>query len=1437
MQDFASSLFREALRRCESEPIEFIGAIQSHGVLVAVDAALRVCAVSANFGEVLHIQPEQALGRQVGKVLGEDAWRAILTLGAVPAQNPPAPVLLPFPDGTARGVPLRQAFVHRIGSVRVIEIEAEVIDLSAAQTERDAAARVLNALLAEMGDMELFAGELACQIRTLTGFDRVMVYRFDHQWNGQVIAQSRDESVESFLGHHFPASDIPEPARRLYAKNLVRMLPDRDAPMAALLGGMPGGAGIDLSFSVLRGMSSVHRTYLKNLGVAASLSISLLQHGKLWGLVVCHHRVPKVVPLRMRDNLELIARTAAMRLSAIAFDDSLRFQVELRSVTRDLLAWTQHTADLPDLPTGLLHRMFAAVGAQGLALVTDRETLSFGEAPARPMLGCLRTRLLAQWSGQTPFVTHALAAQHPDLAVYCDSAAGLLAISLDDAGAQLALWFRSEEVRSIEWAGDEQKALVDDEDGPRLEPRSSFARWVQTRRGESDPWDTLQLDAAHTLSMTLGWILARARLRQSERRYRSLIDWSPDALIVHREGRIVYLNPAAVQLFAARSEAELLGSELIEHIHSDHRDATMELLSHMQRDEEAAPLLEGKFLKIDGTVMDVELKGLSITYDGAPAHQMAMRDVTERRIIEDQLRISAHALKSISQGVLIGSVDGKIVSVNDAFARITGYGRNEVVGQDVHLLIGPLTDPNVVTEMDRALAQGGMFHAEMLNHCKDGRPFWNESTMSPVRNAAGTLTHFVGIVRDVTLRKVSEQKIKLAASVFTHAREGIFIAEPDGTIIDINETFTSITGYERDDILGKKPNVLKSGRHESAFYAQMWNELLACGHWQGEIWNKKKNGVIYPEILSISAVAGVDGSLQHYVGLFTDISLIKSHESQLEKLAHFDSLTGLPNRVLLSDRLREAMNRAQRSSTGLAVVNVDLDGFKAINDRYGHEVGDQLLVVVADRIARILREGDTLARFGGDEFVAVFDDVPGVAECVPLLDSLLDAASAPIDVAGYRLQVTASLGVSLFPQSQVVDADMLVRQADQALYKAKQAGKNLYHIFDADQDRSVRDHHECVNRLVYALRNGEFVLYYQPKVNMRTGQVLGVEALIRWQHPHRGLLAPGLFLPEIENHPLAVQLGEWVIDTALAQAQEWLKSGLDLHVSVNVGAIQLQQVGFVDRLRELLAAHPEVGPHHLEIEVLETSALEDTRVVTQVIEQCHQLGVRFALDDFGTGYSSLTYLKRLPVSVLKIDQSFVRGMLDDSDDLSILDGVLGLALAFRRAVIAEGVETVAHGAMLLQLGCDMGQGYGIARPMPAAAVPDWVQTWRMDPSWMHLHVLDRRDLPLLYAAADHRAWVIRLEKYVQDTSGDPPLLNPFECRFGRWLSGEGRYQHAHKACFDRIVHLHRKVHTLGAAICFHHDKGSNAEAQELLPELYGLRDALLDELSRLVRHS
>lgn len=650
--------------------------------------------------------------------------------------------------------------------------------------------------------------------------------------------------------------------------------------------------------------------------------------------------------------------------------------------------------------------------------------------------------------------------------------------------------------------------------------------------------------------------------------------------------------------------------------------------------------------------------------------------------------------------------DGVIVQTNLAGARLLGRERARLTGSRFGAFVVATDLPGFNAFLEQVFAGQTGPACEVRVLGKDQQP--HVVHVEAVFASDGQACH--AVVSDITAHRQAEARLQLAAGVFTHAREGIMIISPAGTIIEVNAAFTRITGYGHDEMQGQDPSMLNSGRQGPEFYAAMRAALAREGQWSGELWNRRKSGEEYVEATTVSAVRGADGQTQNYVALFTDITTMKEQQQQLEHIAHYDALTRLPNRVLLADRLQQAMAQCLRHGRSLAVAYLDLDGFKAVNDRHGHNIGDELLIALALRMKAALREGDTLARIGGDEFVAVLVDLEHVHDCEPVLVRLLHAAASPAIVGDAALHVSASVGVTLFPQDYA-DADHLMRHADQAMYQAKHAGKNRYHLFDVSQDVALQARHESVEHIRQALARREFVLHYQPKINMKTGRVIGAEALIRWQHPERGLLLPAAFLPIIENHPISVELGEWVVDTALGQMGAWHAAGQDIPVSVNIGAHQLQQDEFVQHLTTLLAAHPDVQRWFLELEILETSALEDIAHVSEVMHACHALGVRFALDDFGTGYASLTYLKHLPAELLKIDQSFVLGMIDDADDRAIVEGVIGLVRAFHREVIAEGVETAAHGELLLALGCELAQGYGIARPMPAAELPVWVTNW------------------------------------------------------------------------------------------------------------------------------
>jgi diguanylate cyclase (GGDEF)-like protein/PAS domain S-box-containing protein len=673
--------------------------------------------------------------------------------------------------------------------------------------------------------------------------------------------------------------------------------------------------------------------------------------------------------------------------------------------------------------------------------------------------------------------------------------------------------------------------------------------------------------------------------------------------------------------------------------------------------------------------------------------------------------------------VFLKDREGRYVVVNKQFEKLFGVKNEDLMG----LLPADIVDPELAAstrDHDLSVLNSGKAESrqEIIKLVNGNQSRTLLTTKFPVFNGDGEVDGLGAIASDITANISTKERLRHSEANLIEAQR---VAKVGSWYLD-TETNEVVWSKELYKVYGFDSNYPPPPytEHSKLFTPESWNLLStslsntfeSSTPYELELETVKDDGSHGWMWARGEVVFDAMGNAIGIQGIAQDITERKRAEVKLKRIAHYDLLTNLPNRVLLADRLSQAMVQCQRRNKSLAVAYLDLDGFKAVNDTYGHDVGDKLLTTVSQRMKEALREGDTLARIGGDEFIAVLVDLDNTEDKNPVLKRLLKATAEPVAMGDAAMKVSVSIGVTLYPQDGV-DADQLIRHADQAMYVAKQAGKNRYHLFDTVQDNAITIQRQSIGDVRSALDRREFVLYYQPKVNMNTGEVIGVEALIRWQHPTRGLVPPLEFLPAIEGHAISLKLGEWVIDTALTQISQWLNMGVNLPISVNISAYQLQQANFTTRLTALLAAHSEVNPHSLELEILETSVLNDITQVSATMAACHELGVRFALDDFGTGYSSLTHLRRLPAYLIKIDQSFVRDMLEDADDLAIVEGVVGLAKTFKREVIAEGVETIAHGVALLQLGCELAQGYGIARPMPAGDIPEWVSSRKADISW------------------------------------------------------------------------------------------------------------------------
>ncbi|HAA45061.1 MAG: diguanylate cyclase/phosphodiesterase with PAS/PAC sensor(s) [Halomonas sp. 54_146] len=557
-----------------------------------------------------------------------------------------------------------------------------------------------------------------------------------------------------------------------------------------------------------------------------------------------------------------------------------------------------------------------------------------------------------------------------------------------------------------------------------------------------------------------------------------------------------------------------------------------------------------------------------------------------------------------------------------------------------------------------------------------------------------------------------------AESAFCYANEAIIITDADNRVLEVNPAFCELTGFSLEDVQGKTPEAFSILPLDNSRNTRLvCEELPLRDRSKSQVSYRSHDGQFYPGMMSINRVRDEHGEVNHHVVVLADLSAIPAHTRHLNREVYFDALTGLPNLQLLTQLIQESMQHADAKQLPLAVCSLDIDFFKNINDRLGSSVGDALLSTFALRLSHLLFGDDVLARVGGDEFVLLLHH--GVDD--DFFEKLLTSIRQPLLIEGQTINLTASLGVTLYPNDQV-QGDLLLRHANQAMYRAKQRGRDTFHYFDPNHDRQLQVRHEQRQRFIDALNDGELRLHYQPQVDMRTGKVVGVEALIRWQHPEHGLLSPAQFLPIIEATTLEVDLGEWVLTEALSQLSKWQKQDIRLPVNVNISPTHLLNSNFSQRLSELLATHPDVSPSLIKLEVLESAAMHDVQAALKNMARCQLLGVTFAIDDFGTGFSSLTHLRQLPVNLIKIDQSFVRDMLIDHDDMAIVESVIYMANRFKRPMLAEGVETLEHAKALMALGCELAQGYGIARPMPADSLPAWLVKWPARKEWGSLAI-------------------------------------------------------------------------------------------------------------------
>lgn len=786
--------------------------------------------------------------------------------------------------------------------------------------------------------------------------------------------------------------------------------------------------------------------------------------------------------------------------------------------------------------------------------------------------------------------------------------------------------------------------------------------------------------------------------------YQEIFDAMPDAVFVHDEsGLILDANLLAINRYGYCLE-EIKGKHLANLAPPHLFKQTASLIREALKSGEKLELLQRCK---DGRELPVEIYSRPIIYQGKQTVLSSLRDITSRKELEVALQVSEERLALALEFGELGVWDLDLVH-DTAWRsmkhdRIFGYETQQSKwGMEVALRhVLPEDQVYFSQSFQQAFCSGKLWF-ECRVVWPDQSLHWICAQGRVLRDEQGQPVRMLGTVEDITERKKSETDLRIAATAF-ESQEGVMIADASGMILKVNQAFTRITGYAAEEAIGQNPRLLQSGRQTAEFYVQMWDRLSESGIWEGEIWNRRKNGEIYPEHLTITAVKNTAGLITNYVGTLADITMSKTASEAIQQLAFYDALTGLPNRRLLQDRLKHAFAASARSGKYGALLFIDLDNFKTLNDTLGHDIGDLLLRQVAERLTQGIREGDTVSRFGGDEFVVMMEEMGLHEQDAAALteikgNKILAALNQPYQLNGHPFQMSCSIGATLFNAHQS-SIDELLKQADIAMYQAKSAGRNALCFFDTQMQINITERVALENELSIAIAKQQFQLYYQVQIDS-DGRVLGAEALMRWLHPQRGLVCPVQFIPLAEESNLILVMGLWVLESACAQLKVWQGNPLACHLTlaVNVSAKQYRQDDFVEQVKSVVHRHA-INPARLKLELTESLLLTNIDETIAKMDALRKLGIQFSLDDFGTGYSSLQYLKRLPVNQLKIDQSFVRDITFDNNDRAIVRTIIAMAQSMSFDVIAEGVETEEQKSLLMSKGCVHYQGYLFGRPV------------------------------------------------------------------------------------------------------------------------------------------
>jgi len=795
---------------------------------------------------------------------------------------------------------------------------------------------------------------------------------------------------------------------------------------------------------------------------------------------------------------------------------------------------------------------------------------------------------------------------------------------------------------------------------------------------------------------------AERALRESERRFQQLFDNASDGIfIANQEGVYIDVNRNACRMLGYSCE-ELIGKRITDLISSADVERLRQSRQQLQLDVDHVQLAEWDLRCKDGSYLPTEISARFLP-DGR--WMAIVRDISERRRMKQQLELHAAEINDLYENAPCGyhSVDRDlvIVKINKTELDWLGYTREELVGKKkIADLQTPGSRITYLKKVRELAEKGELRNLELELVRKDGSVMPALMNSLAIYDEKGKFVSSRTTVFDVTKLVQAQKELRRAATVFEHTKDAIVVSDGSGTILAVNKAFTEITGYRPEEVIGQNPRLLKSGRQDEAFYKKLWNTLKTSGTWQGEIWDRRKSGDLFPTWQSITAVKDETGRVTDYISVFSDITTIKNTEDQLTRLAYHDTLTGLPNRLLYNDRLDQALQHAKRHKKRVGLLLLDLDRFKLINDTLGHSAGDQLLETVADRLRVSVRGEDTVARLSGDEFAIVMGELARTEDAAALSRKVIEAMSEPVELCEHKLTISFSIGISIFPDD-AQDKETLCKSADVALYAAKEKGRNCYEFYTPAMTQRATEVLAINRGLRHAVSHNELVLYYQPQISLATGRIAGIEVLVRWNSPQRGMQSPARFIPVAEESNLIELLGDWVFDRACVQLQDWRQAGIPpVRLALNLSARQLRQPGFVESIRSKLHACPPMNGYGIDLEVTET-ALQTHPDIISALQELKPLGFRVAVDDFGTGYSSLHSLKHLPADILKIDRAFIHGIPNDPDDKAITSAIIAMGHSLGMTIVAEGIETQEQLEFLANEHCDEVQGFLFSPPVSA----------------------------------------------------------------------------------------------------------------------------------------